>query len=273
MTLAHSFVGPGDARRTIVLVHGLLASGRNLRSLARALTEALPDTRALLVDLPGHGDSSKLGESDRVISVRGCADAVAALLQTTQSNVHTVIGHSFGGKVALLLAHQLAGCERVWTLDTRLDTDPNWRGQSDVATVMAALRSVPVPAADRKAVATALADHGLSDRVAEWLTTNLKRSDAGFTWVFDFDQIEGLTDDYFHLDAIAFLEARGFGPDVHLLRAENGDRWTPHALARVEALSQSQSDARVHCHVLTDAGHWVHADNLPGLLKLLLESP
>lgn len=251
-----------------MLLHGLLAAGRNLRSLARALTDAVPNCRALLVDLPGHGDSPKLERSDRVTTVQGCSDAVAALVLATLSRVDTVVGHSFGGKVALLVAHQLAGVERVWTLDTRLDADPNWRSQSDVAAVMAALRSVRLPATDRKSVAAQLAGAGLSTRVAEWLTTNLERTDAGYRWVFELDQIERLTDDYFHFDAIAFLEARTSGPAVHLLRAENGDRWTPDALSRVETLAQSG----VHSVMLPDAGHWVHADNMPGLVHLIRES-
>ncbi|MEZ4221656.1 MAG: alpha/beta hydrolase [Polyangiaceae bacterium] len=255
---------PGAARR-VLLVHGLLASGRNLRSLARTLVRDGQEGEALLVDLPGHGAAPALGRTSDVTTVSGCADVVARVVGELGVPVQRVIGHSFGGKVSLLLAERLPELEHVWTLDTRLDTDPAWRTRSDVAPVMRALRGARLAHRDRQAVAKDLEQHGLPRRVAEWLTTNLARQDDGFRWVFDLDQIEALTDDYFALDSLARLEARSGGPRVHLLRAEQGDRWTEEALTRARALH----DKGVELHLLEGAGHWVHADNLPGLVALL----
>ncbi len=269
MTLAHALIGDPHAPRGILLVHGLLASGRNLRSLARALTQRMSGSHALLVDLPGHGGSPELGLSDDITTVRGCAAAVASTARELEVRVDTVIGHSFGGKVSLLLSEHLPGIERVWTLDTSLDADPDWRNRSDVASVIAALRSVRVPTPERKDVADQLTTAGLSRRIADWMTTNLQRTRDGYRWVFDLDQIELLTDDYFRIDAVNLLQKRKGTPFTHLLRAENGERWTPESLARAEELSKDQ----VALHELPDAGHWVHADNLPGLLELLTAHP
>lgn len=263
MTLAHALLGPENADRTVVLLHGLLANGRNLRSLARGLVERCPGRSALLVDLPGHGETATQGLARDARTVRACADEVAALVRELNVNCDVVIGHSFGGKVAAFVTDVLAA-PSAWLLDTTPGADPEWRTRSDVATVLAAISSVRTPVSERASVVGALEQRGLSRGVAEWLTTNLRRTDDGYDWVFDLAQVEALAADYFQIDLLTHLNQRADGSALHLLRAEHGARWSDDDLQRAKALP-----AGVELHVLPDAGHWVHADNLDGLLELL----
>ena len=56
--LAHARVGTGS--RAVFLLHGFLGSARNLATLARGLTQRLPDRSAISLDLTGHGESPPL---------------------------------------------------------------------------------------------------------------------------------------------------------------------------------------------------------------------
>src|SRR5262249_43701126 len=84
-----------------VLIHGFGASSYPWRHLAPALAR---DHRVIAVDLKGFGQSDK--PFDERYSVFDQADLLAQLI--VDKNLHnlTLVGHSFGGGGALLLALQ-----------------------------------------------------------------------------------------------------------------------------------------------------------------------
>jgi pimeloyl-ACP methyl ester carboxylesterase len=153
-----------------------------------------------------------------------------------------------------------------------LDSLPGAREEpagGEIAQVIRAVRSVPMPAASRREVVEHLTGtSGLSSGLAEWMTTNLKRVDERYEWVFDLDAIEELMLDYFKVDTWAYLAEPRERPEFRLVVAERSDRWTPALRARAKALSPS---SRVVYHELERSGHWVHVDNPDGLLALLRE--
>ena len=92
----------GTAGPRIAFLHGLFGQGRNWTQIAKAL--AGPDgtgARSTLVDLPDHGRSPWSQE----FSFEGYAAAVAATLRGIGGETPwVVVGHSLGGKTAMLLA-------------------------------------------------------------------------------------------------------------------------------------------------------------------------
>jgi pimeloyl-ACP methyl ester carboxylesterase len=94
----------GTAGPRIAFLHGLFGQGRNWNQIAKAL--AGPDgsgARSLLVDLPDHGRSPWSTE----FSFEGYADAVAATLrEAAPGETWTLVGHSLGGKTAMVVALQ-----------------------------------------------------------------------------------------------------------------------------------------------------------------------
>jgi pimeloyl-ACP methyl ester carboxylesterase len=86
----------GEDGPRIVFVHGLFGQGKNWTTIAKGLSD---DHRVTLFDLPNHGHSPW---SDRV-DYQDMADMLAGELEAMGEPV-TLVGHSMGGKVAMLLA-------------------------------------------------------------------------------------------------------------------------------------------------------------------------
>ena len=220
-----------------MLLHGILGSSTNWRSFARRVSGEV-----VLADLRGHGRSPTPAGPH---TVEACACDLEPL-----GDFDRVVGHSFGGKVALLFGH-LHGVEDVWVLDS--PPGPLRAPSTEVGEVIRALRAVPQPLPDRD-----LRRHlpGFSRAITRWMTTNLRRTSEGLVWRFDLDCVEELLADYFQLDAWGLVT-----PDTTLVRAGRSERWDDEDLSRFQAHPRR--------HVLEDAGHWVHVDDPAGLAALL----
>lgn len=89
-------ISVGEQGPRIAFLHGLFGQGRNWMQIAKAV-----DARALLVDLPDHGRSPWSTE----FSYLAYADQVARTLRSVGGEDRwTLIGHSLGGKVAMVVA-------------------------------------------------------------------------------------------------------------------------------------------------------------------------
>lgn len=93
----HSYrFGPAEPPRAL-LFHGLTGHGRRWESLAAT---HLPELPLLAPDLLGHGRSSW----DAPWTIEANVSALAALLDAEAGGPVVVVGHSFGGAIALNLA-------------------------------------------------------------------------------------------------------------------------------------------------------------------------
>jgi pimeloyl-ACP methyl ester carboxylesterase len=269
MPLAHTIVGrqPAAARRHVLVLHGILGSRRNWLFFCRTLAERRPETCFIVVDLRGHGDSHGFAAPHTLAS---CADDLHALCEHLAVTPELVCGHSFSGKLALQYAAR-PDTSVSWAvvLDAPLGTDlpdPGSDVGAEVDRLFALLRTTRVPCTRREDVQSALAAQGLGKRVIDWLSTNLHRTAAGYTWRFDLDIAEALLRDYFRHDHFRLLEAPGRPFEVTFVRGEQSDRFPAGATERLRALHEA---GRIQYHVLARAGHWLHADNPDGLMAIL----
>ena len=262
--LAHESVAAPDAAptRRALVAHGILGSRRNWLSFARRLVRRCPDWELILCDLPFHGDSGPAASP----TVAACADALARL----EGPVHAIIGHSFGGKVALSYARDHAReLEQVWVLDANPGPlDGEAAADAEVQRVIAGLRAIPQPLGSRPELVGLLRGAGFSAELAAWMTTNLRRGEGGLVWRFELDAVERLIADYFRADLWAVVETPRVDLEIHLVRAARSDRWTPSLLARLDHLP---AGAPTTVHLLEEAGHWLHTDNPEGLLTLMAD--
>lgn len=97
MDLNHQCFETASSGDTLVILHGLFGSARNWNSLARQLSDAY---KVIVVDMPNHGGSPWLDRADYAM----IADAVAVFMESQGLAGATVLGHSMGGKAAMVLS-------------------------------------------------------------------------------------------------------------------------------------------------------------------------
>lgn len=261
MTRLHAeVVGPPDGRLAVV-AHGILGSGRNWRSVARRLAEALPGWRFALVDLRNHGQSPGGAPPH---TVAACAADLAELAHDLGSP-EVALGHSFGGKVVLAWLQAGAPLRQTWVIDSPPGPRPADPDVIGSLAVIAAVRAVPVPSPDRDRVRAALRAAGVSEPLVQWLLTSLRQEPDGWRWVWDLDGVDAMIRDYLALDLWPWLRSWDGAP-VELVRAGRSDGWSAEELARLHALP---AHGAVRSHLLAEAGHWVHVD-APDALHALL---
>jgi len=107
--------GEGPA---IVFLHGFLESLTMWDYLP--LKEIIG--KKIFIDLPGHG-KSELNSTIDAPSLQFFADEVLTVLNHLQIDCFSVVGHSMGGYVALILKQQLPGCEKVVLLNSNFWAD------------------------------------------------------------------------------------------------------------------------------------------------------
>lgn len=95
------YLAAGGDGPVLVLLHGLGGSSATWRQVLEILGGAF---RAIAPDLLGHGGSDAPGNGD--YSPAGHATWLRDLLRALDVDRATVVGHSFGGGVALQYAHQ-----------------------------------------------------------------------------------------------------------------------------------------------------------------------
>ena len=243
-----------------LLIHGILGSRRNWASTARRFVERFPDWHCVTVDLRGHGDS-EIGHTPNTVAE--CASDLVALMDTFGRKPECVIGHSFGGKVALAYGHMCPdGIRAIWSLDS----DPGISSTTtihSVTKVIDEIRRVPMPQVHRLAVKKHFEQAGLPSAIGAWMTTNLRRHPDGFHWTFDLHTIEQLLADYRGLDLWSFLEDPHRAVPVHFMLAGESTWWTGHVEERLKRLRNS------HSIVLAEAGHWLHIDDPTGMFDAL----
>jgi esterase len=242
-----------DPTRWMFVLHGILGSGTNLRSFAKRLAAAFPEWGFILPDLRMHGLSQGAPPPH---TVAAAADDLVRLGDHLGLPVAGVLGHSFGGKVALgYLDRRGERLDQAWILDASPSARPRGERAGATAQIVAMLRAMPQPLPSREAFFAITAEHGLSRGTAEWLAMNLRRTDDGFRLRLDLDAIAALLDDYFAVDLWHVLEEGRLARELHMVLGGASDALDPADRARLAGLGST-----VQTHVLEGAGHWVHVD-------------
>jgi esterase len=267
---SHALVtAPGvEPSRWMLVLHGILGSGANFRTFARRLATACPAWGFVLVDQRMHGQSQGAPPPHTIASA---ADDLVRLEGALSLPIAGVLGHSFGGKVALAFAERAPReLAQVWVLDA----SPGVRQgrASTTEDVMRTLRAVPQPLPSRERFMEIVASHGHTRAVAEWLAMNVRRADDGFRLRLDLDAMDALLASYLATDAWPVLERAASTPGAcafHVVVAGRSDALDADDRARLAAIIQAARAPRVHAHVIEDAGHWVHVDAPDALFALV----
>lgn len=245
----------------LYFLHGIYGSGRNWASLARRLAEERREWGVILVDLRLHGDSAGFAPPH---TVEACAEDLARLEESLGLPATAVLGHSFGGKVALLRA---AGGERdlrqVWVADSSLGrSEPSgsaWR-------IIEIVRGLPERFTSRDEVADALEAHDYARQVGLWLAMNLERHGDSFRWKLDWHGVEAMLRDYYATDVWPIIERPPGETEIHVIRARRSSALDRATLDRLNAAAEATGRVTLH---EVDAGHWLNVEDPDAVLDLL----
>lgn len=296
-----------DGKNIVLFLHGLLGSGKNLRMPAKRLTKSNPNVDALLIDLRGHGNTSAsatLGTDGTKPphTLETCAnDVIRTVSELGMIGPHSspvgVIGHSFGGRLALEYLHKLlhAPADHPEEGDVHppistwiLDSVPG-QAHKSVADVVDKVSSVEMPVRNKKELIYLLMqEKGVSEDIALWMTTNLTASPdgEGFVWAFDLNVVRDVLGDFPRQDFFGLTKdvgtkyvnfpngvgSRGRKSKIGIVMAGKNEAWTPSVVDELESLNETllpSDDPFLKTHWLENSGHNVHVDDLNGLMKLI----
>ena len=261
VALASALIAEGDAAtKTLYVLHGIFGSGRNWASVMRRFVRSRPEWACRLIDLRQHGDSQGFPPPH---SVAAAAQDLADLAAQNNETPAAVLGHSFGGKVALMYARAHGEqLEQVWVVDStpdaRVPDGSAWQ-------MLQLLRSVPREFASRNQLIELLTRSGIATPTAQWMATNLESVDGAYRWRFDLDALEQLLRDFFDQDLWDVLEHPPGNLQIHMVKAEESSVLSPASIERTESLA---GNGRVFLHRIA-SGHWVNTDNPEALLALM----
>lgn len=249
-----------DPAGRLLVLHGFLGAGRNWASFARRLVELRPEWEACLVDLRLHGESLRAQPPH---SLEAAAADVAALESAADRTV-ALLGHSFGGKVALVALGRMEPVPgQTWVIDSTPSPVP---AGGSASRMLERLEESPPSFADRDAGIRWVMEGGFDEPTARWMATNLERRGEGFSWRLDADGLRAMLDDFLATDAWAALEEPPSGAEIHVVRARSGSVVSADDAERIGRLAARGEPVELH---ELEGGHWLHMDNPDGLLDLL----
>ncbi len=243
----------GTAGPRIAFLHGLFGQGRNWMQIAKAL--AGPDgtdAQCLLVDLPNHGRSPWTSS----ISYTEHADLVAATMRAAGAQERwNLVGHSMGGKVAMVLALRHPDLlDRLCVVDI---SPESYGDLSRFEGYITAMKAMPLEEITDRRSAQAWFEHAESDPgVRGFLLQNLRREGVGWQWECNLDLLDADARRGTGSAIAGFPEvgdAQFTGPVLWLVGQESGyvtERNTPR-MRELFPLTQLVS--------VKGVGHWVHS--------------
>jgi len=252
MTVDLSCFEIGDGPPVIIL-HGLFGWKRNWASIAKALAG---DHRVYCLDLRNHGDSPFANG----MTYADMAADVADFIKRRDLGPVPIVGHSMGGKAAMILAlSQPERVSRLLVLD--IAPIPYERNYDDYIAVM---RGIDLSAISRRSDVNTVFETAFPDRlIRAFLLQNLTTDGHGtFHWRINLDAIANHMDDIMGFPDIDSDHAFE-GPTLFLVGG-NSDYVTQNHQAEIDRLFPN-----AELDFIRDSGHWVHADQPEAFVERL----
>lgn len=244
----------GDHGPPVAFCHGLFGQGKNWGRIGQDLAA---DHRVMLIDLPHHGASPW---SDR-FDLLEVADQVATLFPAEEPV--TLVGHSLGGKAAMVLAlrhPQLV--ERLCVVDV---SPVPYQHAQEFAGYIAAMQAIDLAGlTQRRDAHEALARTVPDTTVRTFLLQNLRREGESWRWQVNLDV---LGRDLAEISGWPQERLEGLPPFAGPVLWMAGER-SPYVREEYVAAMDRWFPANRRV-TIKDAGHWVHAEQ-PGVFVEVL---
>lgn len=241
----HTEVVSGGRRR-IVFLHGLMGRGKNFSTIARGIAET---TTSLLVDLPNHGASCWTEGFDYIEMADLVADELRSDFCATEPAV--ILGHSMGGKVAMILA--LRHPDLVNGLIVEDIAPVSSVGTSEFVHLLGTLLRLDLDALKSRTDAQQKIKTDIDDpRVSGFLLQNLTRTDNGFAWEPNLQMLFDNLD-----DVMGFPNIDAVYDDVPVMwmKGERSNYINDETEVSMRKLFPMTRKVQIR-----DSGHWIHSE-------------
>lgn len=240
MNLSYTAYGDGPP---LLILHGLFGSGRNWTSIAKKLAES---RKVMTVDLRNHGESPW----DDEMNYAAMADDVLRLIEKEKLDKPVVLGHSMGGKTAMVAA--ISEPDAIGALIVA-DIAPVSYGHSHDPYVEA-MQTLDLSTVQRRGEADTALSIAIPDKgIRGFLLHNLMFEEQGPRWQLNLeaiaDNMPALTD--FPIPATEEIFA---GPSMFVVGAKS-DYVQPDHHASIRQYFPAASIL-----MIAGAGHWLHAE-------------
>jgi len=222
---------------------------------------------------------------------------VAHTMEKEDSNIRAVVNKDdVDDDIIFTLGQQFHIPKQTWILDSVPGiADPSVHG------VLRAISSIPLPVPSKKWLVDTLISepYNLELHLSRWIMTNLhdKKDGCGLRWVFDLDIANELIMNFDDQDFGKMISnittshpsssstSSSSSSSVHLVMAGKNNNWTEEIVSKLKSIhtyrrgeEEESSSLSYHptqsssfqMHKLEKAGHWVHVDDLEGLLRLMI---
>ena len=270
----------------MLFLHGILGSGANWRTFAKQLIAGRPDWGAVLVDLRLHGESQQGFAAPHTIEAAAgdVAELIPIIEKPGRGLVCGVLGHSFGGKVALELARQRRQADRAlehaFVVDSTPSARPDAKGSESTQHIVDLLTELPTEFPDRAAFTAWMEQRGVARPIAMWLAMNVRPlrdlrervscdphdlpNTTRFVFRVDVAGIRELLADYFRRDLWDLLERPLGAMQTHLVVGGRSGLVDEADRERAKRCPNTTLD------VIPEADHWVHVDAPDALRAIVL---
>ena len=244
----------GESGSWVVFCHGLFGQGKNWTQVAKVVAER---HRVLLLDMPQHGRSEWTPDFDYL----DASDQVAgALADQGADEPVAVVGHSMGGKIAMVLA--LRHPERVERLCV-VDVAPiAYRSAHSFDRYVDAMSGLDLASLSSRADADRALTEAVPDAVVRgFLLQNLRRhhdaaqSGPGWYWQPNLQVIGDRLDVITGWPGDRLAEVAAYDGPVLWVRGERSDYVGDEHAEAMAALFP-----RVRKVTVKGSGHWVHSE-------------
>jgi pimeloyl-ACP methyl ester carboxylesterase len=214
-------------------------------------------------------------------------------------------GHSFGGKVLIDFLHRLSQnslsntsrpiAATAFILDSIPDKydfnfDEKLHGHHSVSRIIGVLRELIVQSPEKYQNKDQIfhfltKERGLDIGISHWLMMNFQPNieTSSGEWKLAIEKIEDLFHSFSQLTYFEFLRTFNQQSDLQqqqatchsegkivFIRAGKNPFWTANVQAKMEEVCQ-ENPKHIEFVTMDHVGHWLHSDDLPGLLKIMSE--
>jgi len=224
----------------LLIAHGLFGTARNWGVLAKRFAS---DRQVFSVDMCNHGESFHAPSN----SYHDMADDLASVISGGAGQAN-VLGHSMGGKAAMVLA--VSRPELVKKL-VIADIAPVGYGHSQ-SDKIAAMRAVDLSKVERRRDAEEQLAEWIEDpQLRSFLLQSLTLGEGGPSWKVNLDALDAAM-----ADIIGFPDISGrFEGEVLFLSGGASDYVQPQHHDRILSLFPNAQFEKID-----GAGHWLHAE-------------